>query len=490
MDIALGSKLSLHPRVGECFDLYELLDVAPEATDQEIKRSYRKQALVWHPDKNVGNAEAAQKFTEIVAAYEILSDPKEREWYDENREQMIGSDNGEGEGDSGDGGDGKLEVEPTMDLDQEWCNVEFLGDVSDGPGSFFCVFSRVFTDVHEGEETAHTGNHFRPGFGWSTTDLGLVKLFYDYWLCFKSTRSFASFGKKWDVGAAPNKVVRQLMQQKNRIEKEKARNQFNEQVRRLAAWVQSVDPRVEAMKGVSSYMMAAAEGDARGGSAKESNETFHCAACKKRFKSAKQMKNHEESTKHKQAAAALQKLLEDAGLEDLASNENDGGGGGDGTHSAREVSEETERGGGNAVDVSGGGAREGHEGGVGGPQNSGEGLDTPEEAAGGEAPATLGGVVMESKAELENSEEYKSMNKTQRRKAMQQWEAEKEYYLKSLPAKTEKPPSEKKVTCPKKVEKKNITGGHNREFRAPKKKKAVFGGGKKGKGADETESFE
>jgi hypothetical protein len=57
-----------------------------------------------------------------------------------------------------------------------------------------------------------------------------VKLFYGYWLNFKSTRSFTSYGKKYDTKGAPNRVVRQLLQQKNRIEKEKARNLFSEQV--------------------------------------------------------------------------------------------------------------------------------------------------------------------------------------------------------------------------------------------------------------------
>jgi len=112
------------------------------------------------------------------------------------------------------------------------------------------------------------------------------------------------------------------------------------------------------------------------------------------------------------------------------------------------------------------------------------GVEEEEETAADEH-LTPEGIVMQKKSELENSEDFKSMNKTQRRKALQQWEAENEFYLKSLQKSGKEVPTESKVIGPKKVQKKNVTGGHNREFRAPKQKKAVYGG-KKGKTADES----
>ena len=63
-------------------DYYAILGVERTAEEIEIKRSYRKLAIKYHPDRNPNNPEAAEKFKEISHAYEILSDPQKRELYD------------------------------------------------------------------------------------------------------------------------------------------------------------------------------------------------------------------------------------------------------------------------------------------------------------------------------------------------------------------------------------------------------------------------
>ncbi len=64
-------------------DFYEILGIARDASEQEIKAAYRKLALKHHPDRNPGNKEAEEKFKEAAEAYEILSSKEKRARYDQ-----------------------------------------------------------------------------------------------------------------------------------------------------------------------------------------------------------------------------------------------------------------------------------------------------------------------------------------------------------------------------------------------------------------------
>lgn len=64
-------------------DYYEILSVSRNASESELKKSYRQMALKYHPDKNPGDHEAEEKFKEAAEAYEVLSDPEKRQTYDQ-----------------------------------------------------------------------------------------------------------------------------------------------------------------------------------------------------------------------------------------------------------------------------------------------------------------------------------------------------------------------------------------------------------------------
>jgi molecular chaperone DnaJ len=66
-------------------DYYRILGVHLEATEDEIRRAYRRLALQWHPDRNAGSAEASERFKEISEAYGILMDRTRRGEYDRVR---------------------------------------------------------------------------------------------------------------------------------------------------------------------------------------------------------------------------------------------------------------------------------------------------------------------------------------------------------------------------------------------------------------------
>ena len=86
-------------------DYYEVLGVSKGASDDEIKKSYRKMAKLYHPDANPDNAEAERKFKEVSEAYEVLSDPKKKAQYDQFGHSAFGGGAGGGYTYSGQGFD-------------------------------------------------------------------------------------------------------------------------------------------------------------------------------------------------------------------------------------------------------------------------------------------------------------------------------------------------------------------------------------------------
>src|ERR671912_687722 len=104
----------------ERLDLYKVLEVSKEASQVEIRRSYRRLARKYHPDANPGDKKAEERFKEIQHAYEVLSKPEKRREYDEGPRTFFGSQG------AGQGRPGGADFEDISDLLGGFGN---LGDI-------------------------------------------------------------------------------------------------------------------------------------------------------------------------------------------------------------------------------------------------------------------------------------------------------------------------------------------------------------------------
>jgi len=310
-----------------------VLEVPRTATEDELKIAYRLAARKWHPDKNrerwllrrkcctateplldsvtrrcsschgccplllltlslggSGRADEAHlKFQEIQNAYETLSDPQERAWYDGHREQIL-------RGGTGGTGEKQAEAPPTMTLQshawpasREWSHSLSLSlsplsslppllqdDIDlfefmyagcyngyEGAKGFFGCYYKVFETLAKEEREAKArrqemgdlssdeeGEHAAPVFGDHDTQWDYVDGFYKYWQSFSSKRSFY-WADKFDLRTAPDRFVKRKAEAENNRLRREARKKASMHVRELVSFVRRRDPRVqEHMKAV------------------------------------------------------------------------------------------------------------------------------------------------------------------------------------------------------------------------------------------------
>jgi len=235
--------------------------VPRDADAATIKKSHRKAALKHHPDKNVNKTEEEQEASEhefklIQAAYECLSDPVERKWYDEHRDMIL---RGGLHGRDDDGGDGSSFLYDVVPFQYAGC---YDGYDDDDPESFYSVYTEVFEEIFEGEREGYMseGNidtekmaniHLSEvEFGDTTSDWEDILAFYNTWEGFTSVLSFAwvDVYHLHDIKEAPSRRIRRLMEEDNKKKRKAAKKERVEEVCALVRFVKRRDPRVKAQR--------------------------------------------------------------------------------------------------------------------------------------------------------------------------------------------------------------------------------------------------
>ncbi|KAK1968551.1 DnaJ domain-containing protein [Colletotrichum eremochloae] len=340
---------------------YELLGVERDATDDEIKKSYRRRALELHPDRNLNDIQnATRRFAEVQAAYEVLSDPQERAWYDSHREAILrGADPDDSDARSPEYNNVKLTS--TDDIFTLIRRFNSTVPFTDDPSGFFGIAKATFD--HLADEEIAAGEYAPgdipdyPSFGFSTDSYEAVaKPFYGAWASF-STRKTYAWKDKYRLSDAPDRRIRRLMEKENKKTREEAIREFNDAVRFLVTFVRKRDPRYlpntqTASERQESLRTAAAAQAARSRAANKEKlseafvpgwaqardeadagnpffeseeddsevEEIECVVCKKTFKSEKSFEAHERSKKHVKAVQQLRRQMRDEDL-DLSLNE-------------------------------------------------------------------------------------------------------------------------------------------------------------------------
>ena len=252
---------------------YEVLDVPRDADAAAIKKSYRRLVLRHHPDKNVGKTveefeKAAREFKFLQAAYECLSDPVERKWYDEHRDMILrgGVDAGGG----AEGGDGSSFLYDVTSYQYAGC---YDGYEDEDPESFYAVYNSVFEQIFQGEkdgflsegnidlEEMSNSNLSDVHLGDSTADWEDVMNFYGAWEGFSSCLCFAweDYYQLEDIREAPNRRTRRLMEEDNKKRRKAAKRSRAEDVGALVRFVKKRDPRIKARRESSLREQAAKE---------------------------------------------------------------------------------------------------------------------------------------------------------------------------------------------------------------------------------------
>ncbi|KAG6816205.1 hypothetical protein H0H87_007754 [Tephrocybe sp. NHM501043] len=362
-----------HPTEDGIPDYYELLEVDENATTDEIKRSFRRLALIHHPDKNKDDVEGATKrFASLQQAYEVLSDEQERAWYDSHKASLVPEPDAETVFE-----DIRKGAPPPRARDRgltarhlsRFLDASLWSGFDDGADSFFTLYRNLF-DRLGAEEAMFSADIDYPSFGfstwsWARQDKGdnqQARLFYTAWTNFATAKDF-TWSDQWNITEAPDRRVKRLMEKDNKKARDDSRREYNDTIRSLAKFIRKRDPRykdhlarqfeqsqqsqasgsaipiagitkrsqateeyveqdwqkVDTSKLHADLDWAAAEG--------EDPEEWECVACRKTFRSEAAWDSHERSKKHLREVELLRQQMmeenEDLDLEEVSYGDDD-----------------------------------------------------------------------------------------------------------------------------------------------------------------------
>jgi len=219
---------------------YEILSVDPDCSEDDLKKAYRKLALLWHPDKHANEDTekqnlATETFKRIQNAYSVLSDAADRSWYDRHKNDVTG--------------DGEESI-GLVDI-FKYFSTTVYENFSDSEQGFYAVYSSVFSRIYEEERKyfdKESGSTWLesdappPVFGSSSSSPGEFLPFYSYWTTYSSKMHFC-WVESFDSRDGRNRSERRYMEKENEGARRSARKKRTDDIHSLAEFIMKRDKR-------------------------------------------------------------------------------------------------------------------------------------------------------------------------------------------------------------------------------------------------------
>ena len=280
----------------------------------------------------------------MQSAYEILSDPQEKDWYDSHRDAILRG----GEDACGEHYEHNVRITTTSDIMKIFTFFHGKVDFSDSPTGFYYILRETFDTLAREEALACEWEGLDPveypSFGHRADKYDdVVRPFYAAWNGFATKKTF-SWEDVYRYSDAPDRRVRRMMEKENKAFRDAGIREFNDAVRSLVAFVKKRDPRFktnvkseaerqktlqDAAKSQAARQRAAnqakqaqtqavpewmksgqvQEDDTSDDVENKVSDQFECVVCNKSFKSENQYEAHEKSRKHVRAVQNLKRQM-------------------------------------------------------------------------------------------------------------------------------------------------------------------------------------